>query len=46
VPHFKKLYPGNRNIEAKIRQQLQHLRDAGLLEHVAAGRWRVTGEVF
>ncbi|PYJ57817.1 MAG: hypothetical protein DME22_24330 [Verrucomicrobia bacterium] len=26
---------------AKIRQQLQVLRDAGLLIHVESGRWRL-----
>jgi HKD family nuclease len=34
------MYPGNLNIRAKIRQQLQVLRDLGLLAHVAPGRWR------
>ena len=40
VPNFEKLHPGNRHIRDKLRQQLQNLRDLGLLEHVAAGRWR------
>jgi type II restriction enzyme len=33
------LHPGNRHIRDKIRQQLQVLRDAGLLQHTARGRW-------
>jgi HKD family nuclease len=36
---FERRYPGNLNVRAKIRQQLQILRDMGLLEHRAAGRW-------
>ena len=40
APHFEKLYPGNRHVRDKIRQQLQNLRNMGLLEHVAPGRWR------
>jgi type II restriction enzyme len=40
APQFEKLHPGNRHIRDKIRQQLQNLRDAGLLEHPAPGRWR------
>lgn len=37
---FRRQYPDNRNIRAKVRQQLQILRDMGLIQHVAAGRWR------
>jgi len=37
---FKRLYPKNRNIKDKIRQQLQYLAKAGLLEHLGAGRWQ------
>ena len=33
------LHPGNRHIRDKIRQQLQVLRDAGLLHHAGRGRW-------
>jgi type II restriction enzyme len=40
-PQLEKLHPNNRNVQAKIRQQLQNLRDAGLLEHMARGTWRV-----
>ncbi len=37
---FRKQYPANQNVEAKIRQQLQVLRDMGLVEHLGRGRWR------
>ena len=41
---FKKqlwgLHPENRNIEAKIRQQLQELRDLGLIEFIGKGIYR------
>lgn len=32
--HFVHLYPDNRNIDAKIRQILQQLRDLGLIEFI------------
>jgi type II restriction enzyme len=32
-------HPGNRNVRPKIRQQLQVLRDAGLLSFTGAGRY-------
>ena len=35
------LHPANNNIRPKIRQQLQVLRDAGLLEFVAKGAYRL-----
>jgi type II restriction enzyme len=35
-----KLYPGNRHIRDKIRQQLQVLRDRGLLKQPARGMWQ------
>ncbi|MGH7015683.1 MAG: DpnI domain-containing protein [Caulobacteraceae bacterium] len=35
------LYPANRNVRPKIRQQLQVLRDSGYLEFVGRGRYRV-----
>ena len=34
------LYPGNRNVRPKIRQQLQVLRDNGYLDFVGRGRYR------
>jgi hypothetical protein len=33
-------YPGNRNVRAKIRQQLQQLRDAGWLAFEGRGVYR------
>ena len=38
--HLQELHPENRNIEAKIRQQLQELRDLGLIEFVDRGIYR------
>jgi len=35
------LYPGNRNVRPKIRQQLQVLRDRGFLEFTGRGRYRM-----
>ncbi|MEA3402328.1 MAG: phospholipase D-like domain-containing protein [Armatimonadota bacterium] len=37
---FSRLYPENDNVRAKVRQQLQVLRDMGILEHIVRGRWR------
>ncbi|MBA3484711.1 MAG: Dam-replacing domain protein [Pirellulales bacterium] len=37
---LRSIYPGNNNIRPKIRQQLQLLRDAGILEFVAPGQYR------
>ena len=36
-----RLYPANRNVRPKIRQQLQVLRDRGYLSFVGRGRYRV-----
>jgi type II restriction enzyme len=36
------LHPKNRNIRAKIRQQLQILRDLGLLQFLGNGAYRLT----
>ncbi len=41
APHFEKLHPGNRHVRDKIRQQLQVLRDLGLLLHIGKGAWRL-----
>ena len=38
---LEKLHPNNRHVKDKIRQQLQVLRDAGLLLHVGSGVWRL-----
>ncbi len=35
------IYPGNRNVRPKIRQQLQVLRDNGYLEFVGRGAYRL-----
>ncbi len=35
-------HPNNRNVRAKVRQQLQILRDMGLVEHLGPSRWRKT----
>jgi type II restriction enzyme len=35
------LYPGNRNVRPKIRQQLQFLRDRGYLDFVSRGSYRL-----
>ncbi len=40
LPRLKKLFPRNYNIEAKIRQQLQNLRDIGLVEFLGKGRYQ------
>ena len=37
-----RLYPGNRNVRPKIRQQLQVLRDRGYLAFVGRGRYRLS----
>lgn len=39
-PELAKLYPGNRHIREKIRQQLQVLRDRGLLRQPKRGQWQ------
>jgi hypothetical protein len=38
---LERLHPDNRHVRDKIRQQLQVLRDAGLLVHVGRGKWRL-----
>jgi type II restriction enzyme len=35
------LYPGNRNVRPKIRQQIQVLRDQGYLDFTGRGRYRL-----
>lgn len=39
---LKKLHPENHHIQPKIRQQLQVLRDHGLLEFLGGGSYRLT----
>ncbi len=36
------LYPGNSNVRPKIRQQLQVLRDNGIIEFLGGGEYRLT----
>ena len=38
------LFPNNRNVRPKIRQQLQVLRDNGLLEFLGGGKYRLRRE--
>jgi type II restriction enzyme len=38
---LEKLHPDNQHVNDKIRQQLQILRDAGLLRHIGRGEWRL-----
>ena len=38
---LEKLHPDNRHVKDKIRQQLQVLRDTGLLLHIGRGCWRL-----
>jgi len=40
VPYLKSLHPNNNNIEAKIRQQLQILRDNGIIEFLGKGVYK------
>ena len=39
-----RLHPENRHIEAKIRQQLQKLRDMGLISFLGGGKYEVVGD--
>ena len=41
-PELSKLYPANRHVRDKIRQQLQVLRDLHLLEFLGGGCYRLT----
>ncbi|MFZ0213037.1 MAG: DpnI domain-containing protein [Candidatus Acidiferrales bacterium] len=40
-PHLASLHPSNRHVRDKIRQQLQILRDLGLLQFLARGHYRL-----
>jgi hypothetical protein len=40
IPHLRELFPRNYNIEAKIRQQLQNLRDIGLVQFLGKGKYQ------
>lgn len=37
---FRSRYPGNENVQAKIRQVLQDLRDRGLIQLTISGKWQ------
>ena len=39
--HLSGIYPDNRNVKPKIRQQLQVLRDQGYLEFLGNGHYRL-----
>ncbi len=41
-PELSRLYPANHNVRPKIRQQLQLLRDAGLLSFESRGIYRLS----
>lgn len=41
---LSRLYPENRNVKPKIRQQLQFLRDRGYLDFVSRGYYRLRSE--
>ena len=43
APELARLHPDNRHIEDKIRQQLQFLRDRGIIKQVARGAWAIEG---
>jgi type II restriction enzyme len=38
------LYPNNKHVQQKIRQQLQFLRDRGYLDFVSRGRYRLRNQ--
>jgi type II restriction enzyme len=37
-----KMHPANRHVREKIRQQLQVLRDVGILEFLGRGQYRIS----
>ena len=39
--HLSRLHPANRHVQPKIRQQLQILRDLGLLDFLGKGAYRL-----
>jgi type II restriction enzyme len=41
VPRLEGLHPGNKHVPDKIRQQLQVLRDNGILEFGSPGKYRL-----
>jgi len=45
VPALKKAHPENSNIEAKIRQSLQVLRDKGYIKFLGRGEYELTTKI-
>jgi type II restriction enzyme len=45
-PSLKEKHPSNNNIQAKIRQQLQFLRDKNIIDFVERGKYRVKIDVI
>jgi type II restriction enzyme len=41
VPKLRELHLGNKHVSDKIRQQLQVLRDNGILEFVSPGKYQL-----
>lgn len=41
---LSRLYPGNQHVRAKIRQQLQVLRNQGYIEFLSGGRYRIRAQ--
>jgi len=44
--YLSRLHPQNKNIKAKIRQQLQFLRDKNYLDFLGSGKYKVTNETI
>jgi type II restriction enzyme len=42
---LSQLYPNNRHVKQKIRQQLQVLRDHGYLDFVSRGYYRLRSQI-
>jgi len=42
-PYLQSIHPRNKNVRPKIRQQLQVLRDLGLIEFTGSARYAVLG---
>ena len=45
-PRAREQYPNNKHVRAKLRQQLQRLRDLEALEFLGRGRYRKTFQVL
>ena len=41
VPKLERLHPGNKHVPDKIRQQLQVLRDNGILNFISPGKYKL-----